>query len=169
MRGWTSGKKGREHSLALWKHGWVALEGIRKVWGEVPSATLLGDHVLVRVGFRILPFFSRKRFLSSERLTILSYSYFASVRDVLPSLWIRRQFRLLLHASHQSKKNKQNDEISLCWFWLFYSNAIFQKTITSKTRLMFQFINIFILFSDESCKSNSDHRKYRLKYRKNKI
>lgn len=76
---WRSGT--RNHSPALWwKCGWVALEGVRKAWGEVPSATLLGDHVLVRVGFQILPFSPWKRSFSSERLTILSYSYFATRR-----------------------------------------------------------------------------------------
>jgi len=65
LRGWTSGEL---HPAARVR---VALEGIRETWGEVPSGTLPRDHVLVRVGFRILPFFSGKRSCRPESITIL--------------------------------------------------------------------------------------------------
>lgn len=54
----------RKRSLTLEReYGWVALDGVRKAWGEMPSATLPGDHVLVRVRFRILPFLFRENIL----------------------------------------------------------------------------------------------------------
>lgn len=143
LRGWTSGEQGRE-SIAPHTTMEAGVGGHSKGSGKHGASAEChftpGHHVLVRVGFRILPFFSRKRSFPPERLTTLSYSYFTGDRNVLPSPWISPTSFALQHSTAKQMK------------YLFFFFLI-MKLEWEKTRILTfvsRFLSmIFLFFLDD--------------------